>query len=395
MKRLCFLSARYSSTSRDPSATVKLKFNTGPPKTKRIAYLKTQRNEEVNFGKPPPVEVTDDLPPILHRPKDTLLTSLANFDQNSYQFVVFDLETTGLQANAEICQIATERIDLNKNHQHELWSTYILPNTAIDPGASLATGLVVKYAGNDRYLTHCGRRVETCSPRDGMILFYRYLKELSKIARHTILVGYCSKRFDVPVLCNSFGKFGIRGEELDELGICFADSESILKDIFSSIKSDQKRATLANIYESIFSEPFQAHNAINDVKALSGILFDSHYKPPPESLLSRATVAHSAFNTMEFLRAQSKSLNTMNGRLFSSVCKDSSRWPLTRYLARKTAASGLDYNEMKRIYQKWGKVGIDALCRTSVKSDTNRTSCRITYNTAVIAAICRHFEENC
>ncbi len=375
MKRLC---AHYSFWA--PKATVKV--CTGP-KTKRL---------DENSPTTPSTELTDDLPPVLHRPKDTLLTSLPDFNQNSYQFVVFDLETTGLERNSEICQIAAERVD---THKRESWSAYILPNVAINPRASLVTGLVVKYAGNDRYLTHYGQCVKATSSRDGIMSFYRHLKELSEAARHTILIGYCSKQFDVPVLCHSFRKYGITGEKLEELGICFAESYKVLKDIFTSRAADKtaaQTATLTNIYESIFGEPFQAHNAVNDVNALSRIIFDSHCKPPPESLLSQATVAGSAFASMEFFENKSKLLNTMNDQLFSDN-NTSSIWPLTRYLAMKTAASGLDYNDMKRIYKKWGEVGIDTLCRTVVKSDSGKRTYRITNNQNVIKAICTHFED--
>lgn len=349
--------------------------------------------KKVDAKTPIATKLADDLPPVLNRPEETSLTALPNFDKNNCQFVVFDLETTGLQRNSEICQIATLR---KKHDSDELWSTYILPTVAIDPGASIATGLVVKYAGNNRYLSHAGRLVKTCSSRDGMMSFYFHLQELSEAARHTILVGYRSKGFDVHVLFNNFQKFGITGDKLDELGVCFTDSYSILKTIFTArtnVNTSPKSATLSNIYENIFEVPFQAHNAANDVRALSRILFNSHCKPLPELLISQATTAGSAFDNAEFVNTKSKLLNTMNNRLFSNI-NTSLNWPLTPWMAKKTAASGLDYDEIKRVYEKWGKAGIDALCKMKSEGSRKTKSYRITNDQKVIEAICRHFEEN-
>ncbi len=86
-------------------------------------------------------------------------------------------------------------------------------------------------------------------------------------------------------------------------------------------------------------------------------------------------------------------MNTMNSRLYSDLPGLSSKLPITRYMADKIASSGLGYKDLKRIHKKYGKAGIENVCRTIVESDDGKRSHRVTNNENIIQAICSHFEE--
>ena len=344
------------------------------------------------YDPPEPCTPEDHLvPPALHPPKDELISSLPDFNRNSCEFVVFDLETTGLRSDCEICQIAAMSVS-----DRTVWSTYVLPSCAIDPDASLVTGLVVRYAGNDRYLTHHGKHVRALPCKESILALYNHFRELSRIARHILCIGYCSKSFDVPILCNNFSKFGIPGDKLDSLGVCFVDAFPLVKYLTKTVNSacgnaaPLERATLSHVYEHLFDKRFPAHNAVTDVKALSQILFHSPLKVSPNSLIAQATTAGSAFANMEFQKKKASLLSTMHGLLFLDP---PARGPISKYMAGKIAASGLGYDDLERIYKVRGREGLAQVCQAPVYTDNGKTVPRVTSNADIIQAIVKYFEE--
>ena len=356
---------------------------------RRIIYSKPEAQKPSPLPKVLSLEGVD-VPEITTRPKPIPITSLPNFDRHGCQFVMFDLETTGLKTNSEICQIAT----MGTNDGDSVWSTYILPTGGIDPSSSLVTGLVVKYAGNERYLTFCGKCVEALSYEEGMHSFHSHLRQLSTRAKHTILIGYNSKTFDVPFLYRSFHKVGIRADQLDTCGIGFVDAMAVVRDIKKAGKLVPKgkgRESLGEVYKNLFNESFRAHEAIRDVKALHRILFQSPLPVTPELILTHATTAGSAYKAVEFNEHRAKLLRTMYGRLFHDY--PGSKLVISRHMANKIAASGLSYGDLQSVYQRYGKKGIASVCCTPCYSQEGKKTHRVTNTKEIIDAIADHFEK--
>lgn len=356
---------------------------------RRIIYPKP------NLQKPnphPQALSLEGVPEITTRPKLIPITSLPNFDRDSCQFVIFDLETTGLKVDSEICQIAA----MGTNDGDTVWSTYILPTGGIEPSSSLVTGLVVKYAGNERYLTFCGQCVEALLYKEGILSFYSHLRQLSTRAKHTILIGYNSKTFDVPILYRNFRKVGIMGDQLDACGIGFVDAMAVIRDIkkdghlVQNGRGTLARGSLGEVYKNLFNESFRAHEAIRDVKALHRILFKSPLPVTPELILTHTTTAGSVYNDATFSERRLKLLGTMNGKLFHDY--PGSKLVISRHMASKIAASGLSYEDLQSIYQQYGKEGIAAVCCTPCYSQEGKKTCRITKTKEVIDAITDYFE---
>ena len=203
--------------------------------------------------------------------------------------VLFDLETTGLlKDDPDICQIAAWTMG-----EPEVWSKYLIPQKNIDDGASRINNLKVEKdkQGKD-ILTKYGKPVKAEQYEAGIYRFYQHLHELRKQTNpnsRIILIAHNAKKFDVPVLLNALEKINVTREHLTKLNICFADSFLIIKKIekenplvFLNIeetdsprKQPKVSKALSSLYKRFFGKDFSAHDAIEDVKAMKQVLFES------------------------------------------------------------------------------------------------------------------------
>ncbi|CAG2233936.1 unnamed protein product [Mytilus edulis] len=121
------------------------------------------------------------------------LTHVQNI-QPSIPCVYFDLETTSLSLNCDIVQISAIN-DMNEFDQ------YITPSSGISKYASEVTGLSMC----NNILCYNGRKVNSCSPQQGLQNFIIWLQET--IPEKCILIGHNSKIFDAPRLLLCLQKF--------------------------------------------------------------------------------------------------------------------------------------------------------------------------------------------
>ena len=204
--------------------------------------------------------------------------------------VLFDLETTGLPRDSDICQIAAWAMG-----EPRVWSQYLIPQKKIHFGASKVNKLKVKKIKGRKVLTKCGKPVCAEQYERGLKHFYHYLTELRKKYCQTnpnsriILIAHNGQSFDAPILLNAFAKINVTQEKLKSLNVCFADSLLIIKDIQKenpslflskeetdgSAKRKKVSTSLPSLYERFFHEDYSAHDAVEDVKAMKRVLFDS------------------------------------------------------------------------------------------------------------------------
>ena len=203
--------------------------------------------------------------------------------------VLFDLETTGLlEDDPDICQIAAWAME-----EPEVWSKYLIPQKNINDGASRINKLKVEKdrQGKD-ILTKYGIPVKAEQYEAGIYQFYQHLHELRKQTNpnsRIILIAHNGKKFDVPVLLNALEKINVTREHLTKLNIFFADSLLIIEKIekenplvFMNIeetdsprKKPKVSKALSSLYKRFFGENYSAHDAIEDVKAMRQVLFES------------------------------------------------------------------------------------------------------------------------
>ena len=246
------------------------------------------------------------LPPLTVRPN----TEHIIYDsRKTYKLLVFDLETTGLPKDSEVCQLAAVYIKAGDPP----WMKYILPDSYVDPFASAINGLRVAVIGEERRLLKNGNPVNTVSFEEAMSSFIAFLKAQAATASNTILVGHNATLFDVPIFLNSLHRYGATATELEEDGIGFADSRLVLewlqKKGHPSLSVEGRLSlSLSSVHRHLFGEDFQSHDALSDCLALRRILSASSLNITLEEILAHSFTAVSAWRRYEFYRNRNQLL---------------------------------------------------------------------------------------
>ena len=311
------------------------------------------------------------------------------------QFIIFDLETTGVAVDSDICQIAAMKADPDcASAEPAVWSTYLIPGRSIETRAHRANGLSTDYRHGHKYLFHYGEPVEAQQYEEGIRSFYSYLQKESSPGKHTILVAYGCDRLDAPVLVNNFTRCGISKQELVSLIAGFSDALKVIRTMRTdpSMLRDGHPPTkysLSSIYNHLFNtELTGAHDAITDTRALHRILFQSCLKITPTHLLSSSSTIDSVHEMAQYSTTALSNLHTMKGRLFNY--QDGPKLSLTRHTAAIIAKSGISYEALARVYKEYGGKGITEL----LSSPCDGREHRVTSNKATIDAIIDHFQSN-
>ena len=153
-------------------------------------------------------------PPILTKP-DFKVVRVKQPDD--IFLVLFDLETTSFNYDADICQIAA----LSMSDHIKKWTHYILPNKDVMPGATNVNGLSVNVnSKGKRYMTKNGKKVKSIPYEEGIKQFYHYICEQAEQAieenpnTKLLLVAHNAFSFDTQVLINAFISTGINPKTL-------------------------------------------------------------------------------------------------------------------------------------------------------------------------------------
>lgn len=101
------------------------------------------------------------------------------------------------------------------------------------------------------------------------------------------------------------------------------------------------------IYKQLFDESFDAHDALEDVKALRKIIFHSSLELTPEMLTDQMSTAEHVLEDTKYLDHRHEILQTFKGKRYHESIKD---FPVTRQMAEKIAGSGLAYQDLQNTY---------------------------------------------
>lgn len=117
--------------------------------------------------------------------------------------MIFDLETTGLDGNAEILQIACIRPDSSV-----CFERYLLPDTrTIADSATKIHGISVQYKDGGKIMQKNGQNLRATGQRQRLTEFVAFLeKYLQKTDGGISLIAHNGERFDFRVLINSLSR---------------------------------------------------------------------------------------------------------------------------------------------------------------------------------------------
>lgn len=216
-----------------------------------------------------------------------------------------------------------------------------------------------------------------------------------------ILLGHNASVFDTPrLLLNGGSTFT---SNLNEMKVLFGDSLPVLKVLRDMPNSPLQPATnkLGDVYETLFSDKFDANDALEDVKALRKILFTAPLQVPNETLVNhgKSTSPNNAFDQATFLERRQDTIQSYDGKLYSTDqgCKES----LSTSMIQKMADAGLSYYTLQALYDKYGLNGLYGVFALAPTTATTNSTCRaksvsprVTANRRILSMILRHFQKS-
>ncbi|XP_062592947.1 uncharacterized protein LOC134254452 [Saccostrea cucullata] len=172
--------------------------------------------------------------------------------ENSFQYITFDIETTGRGRNCDILQIAAG--DFN---------VYVQPRCRITDQASSVNGIL--YNWDTKTMIHRGNQVSAKPIQEALLDFLEYMKKI----QNPVLVGHNACSFDIPILTNRLREFNLLGVFSKHV-VGFVDTLKISKRVFA--KSEVGNYKQENLVNKVINCTYHAHDAKEDVRVLT-VLF--------------------------------------------------------------------------------------------------------------------------
>ena len=366
-----FKSRRNKLSKQENTQTLRKEANEGVTYASSVGVnLNTSNNNKdkspVAFDLPSEISVNELkryeelVPPHTPKPKTVNLS----FDlSKNYYFVLFDTETTCTGKQAELCQISAITEDGRKE-----FSTFILPKSNISYGAYLVNGLTIKKINGSGTLCKANSPVQSVSTDDSLRNFLTFLRQVENSQDNNcvpILLGHNSATFDVPILLrNSDTSFK---DNLIEINVHFADSQHLMKELIEGKhkaleleKGGFCKPNQGSLYTHLLNEQFDAHDALEDVRALRRIIFDSSLNLSRKTIVenSNVTAVPHALENMLYLDRRHEILQTFRNKLFNESDENG---PITKSMAQNIAGRGLSNDDLRKLYITSGKRGIVAI----------------------------------
>ena len=148
----------------------------------------------------------------------------------------------------------------------------------------------------------------------------------------------------------------------------------------------------AAVYKVLFKTDFPGHDALEDVKALSKILFDSPLGASACEIVnkSKTTTMESALEELTYLDHSYAIQQSFQGNL----CNSSDTGVIKKGLAKKLADSGIGYQHLRTLFEKHGEQGLLVILAnpaTTLGGSSVRRRVRGTADPVVFHRILNHF----
>ena len=280
----------------------------------------------------------------------------------------------------------------------EIFSEYILPLGTVRYAASRVGKLSVRAINGEKRLCKENQPVDAISLEQALQRFLAFLVNVKRelnMEPLTILIGHNFSIFDTPILLR---KSNVEfHSKLKELNVNFADSQILVKHLIKEkhpalqlSSGNFCKSNQSSLYSHLFQEEFEAHDSLEDVKALQKILFTSSLQLSKEKIVNYSSVTNvcQAVDSMLYFDQRQEILQTFNGRLFNS---DDDNGVIKQSMALNIAGTGISYSDLCELYTKFGKKGLLAiLSMPPSQSDLKRP--RVTRTKRILGAIAYHLK---
>ncbi|XP_061186837.1 uncharacterized protein LOC133194959 [Saccostrea echinata] len=261
-----------------------------------------------------------EIPPPLIKPISTPIAA------EQYTFVYFDLETTGLEKDCEVTQIAACTDD-------KIFSQYVTPPTKpISASATAVTGLVIR----DNIMYKNGHQVLSKTTEEAFQSFIDWMKQFTNI----ILVAH-NAIFDSRIIVRLFDSVELCASDFF---IGFTDTLPLCRELIPNRKSYK----LTDLAKDICSRHYDAHDALSDAQTLQELVLC--VKASSDMMLKHSFTTQFLFENNSFADLTSRNLCSLQHLVDSNV--------LSKFTANKVASSGLHFQHLCLAYQRDAVNGI-------------------------------------
>ena len=282
--------------------------------------------------------------------------------------IYFAVSTTGfIGQDGQICQIAA------KHDSYEMpWHVYVCPDNEFAPKASAYNGFT-KEVGCDgeKFLLKDGVRVKTHTLFQALKKFIRYVSGIAGSQHTTMLVGWYSKQFHIPILLKELKKCKLTFSALEDAGVCYGDPFYLIKNNparFPQIAHLSSRRLL-DVYQYLNKSVIcrKTFDACRIVEML-------------QSVMSSLGVTNEQFNDCSFSLSSAdcvqkhhnndnRNSESHDNKLRSQVAKNSGvrRVTTTKSLAEKIAKAGLNSGHFWILYRRHGLEGLERILRVPLR----------------------------
>lgn len=299
---------------------------------------------------------------------------------NDFHIILFDIETTGLDPSSEIIQIACK----STADESAARSVYLVPDTRhIAESATKVHGLSVQYKSGSKVLVDCEqRKLPAVNQNAGLVWFCRYIADqVSKSSSRVVLMAHNGDKFDFPILLKSLGRQSLL-QTFKESNILLVDS---LKVVTQAMKGEDsplkglKSKSLTSIYTFLFNEEFKAHDAEQDVEALSRISLELNFIERLHGNVSTVPLMLKRIEAAEDGKARKATLQNV---------------PVSAGMKEKLGSAGLDIRTIREIAETGGSRALLAMLVFPVKFDDRHLKAakpRVTKNCKILTSIINYF----
>ncbi|XP_070542849.1 uncharacterized protein [Ptychodera flava] len=279
---------------------------------------------------------------------------------NNYTVVYFDLETTSTGLEAHIVQLSAVC-------GNEEFNQYVHTKKPISPQAAAITGF--SFIGHQ--LFYKGQPLDTVPIRACLINFIQWLSHVSK---HVLLLAHNCRAFDSRLLIHTLAACNML-EMFSSVVDGFTDSLPLFRNLHPGRHSYAQESLVADFV----GKSYNAHNAIDDVKALQTLHTQCAIRA--EQLLQHSFTVSYIVKSIEITLLKKKNVSSFDPLVQGNV--------LSKGMAEKISASGLCVDHLKLAYLRDSQNGIYNLF-----SEKFWNKPRITSNSRIIANVTAYFNSN-